>query len=112
MIEAGAIHIIVPGNFPIGCFPSNLEIYKDKASRVYDSNNCIKDLNAFSKLHNKKLREALQSLGQSYPQVSIMYSDYYEAFMTLIDNASSLGKLKQFLFNHHLMHYYFKKKCF
>ncbi|KAL0920112.1 hypothetical protein M5K25_009223 [Dendrobium thyrsiflorum] len=91
VIEAGAIHIIVPGNFPIGCMPSNLEIYKGKASSVYDSNNCIKDLNSFSKLHNKKLQEALQSLGQSYPDVSIMYSDYYEAFMTLIDNASSLG---------------------
>ncbi|XP_020573904.1 acetylajmalan esterase-like [Phalaenopsis equestris] len=91
VIEAGAVHIIVPGNFPIGCFPSFLVNYKGKGAKVYDRNNCIKELNTFSQVHNKKLQKALESLGEAYPHANILYSDYYQAFMNLIDKASILG---------------------
>ncbi|KAG0465520.1 hypothetical protein HPP92_019684 [Vanilla planifolia] len=92
VIEAGGVHVVVPGNFPIGCMPSYLSMAEDMdSSGEYDDLNCLKDLNEFAMLHNNQLQEAINGLKQEYPQAVILYADYYQAFLYLLHNASLLG---------------------
>ncbi|KAF3334453.1 acetylajmalan esterase-like protein [Carex littledalei] len=91
VISLGARQLVVPGNFPIGCSPSYLTLYSTTNSSAYDEKKCLKDYNNFSMYHNKQLKAALVDLRKSNPDVTIIYADYYEAFMHMLDQASSLG---------------------
>ncbi|XP_010918533.1 GDSL esterase/lipase At5g03980 isoform X2 [Elaeis guineensis] len=91
VINMGAIQLVIPGNFPIGCLPSYLTALNSSDPDAYDNRLCLKGPNTFAMLHNLKLQEAIQELRESYPHVVIMYADYYNAFMTLLDNALDLG---------------------
>ncbi|XP_078181581.1 GDSL esterase/lipase At5g03980-like [Carex rostrata] len=91
VISLGARQLVVPGNFPIGCSPSYLTLFSTTASSAYDEKKCLKDYNNFSMYHNKQLKSALADLRKSNPDVIIIYADYYEAFMHMLDQASSLG---------------------
>ena len=59
---------------------------------AYDEKQCLKEYNAFAMHHNKQLQAALQDLRHAYPHVTIMYADYYQAFLHLLDKAPDLGK--------------------
>lgn len=87
----GAVRLVIPGNFPIGCLPGYLTALHSSDSDGYDNKICLKGLNAFAMLHNLELQEAIQELRKSYPRVIIMYADYYHAFLLLLDNALDLG---------------------
>lgn len=87
----GAVQLIIPGNFPIGCLPIYLTALRSSDPDAYDNRMCLKGLNAFATLHNLNLQEAIQELRESYPHVVIMYADYYNAFLNLLDNALDLG---------------------
>jgi phospholipase/lecithinase/hemolysin len=93
VISLGARQLVVPGNFPIGCSPSYLTLFSTTESSAYDEKKCLKDYNNFSMYHNKQLKSALVDLRKSNPDVTIIYADYYEAFIHMLDQASSLGKL-------------------
>ncbi|XP_038977610.1 GDSL esterase/lipase At1g28580-like [Phoenix dactylifera] len=97
VIDMGAVQLVIPGNFPIGCFPSYLTASRSSDPDAYDDRMCLKGLNAFAMLHNLKLQEAIQELRQSHPHVIIMYADYYHAFLHLLDNALDLGFAKNSL---------------
>ncbi|KAF9587425.1 hypothetical protein IFM89_002606 [Coptis chinensis] len=64
LIDLGATRLVVPGNFPIGCSP------------MY---------------HNQYLQDALQQLRLEYPNVAIVYADYYQAAEWVLTNAPQLG---------------------
>ncbi|KAJ3671819.1 hypothetical protein LUZ60_007898 [Juncus effusus] len=91
VINFGARRVVVPGNFPIGCSPSYLTLFSTSDSSAYDEKKCLKDYNNFSMFHNNHLKSALDDLRKTYPDVSIIYADYYEAFMNMLDQASALG---------------------
>ncbi|XP_010929733.1 GDSL esterase/lipase At5g03980 [Elaeis guineensis] len=91
VISMGAGQLVVPGNFPIGCMPSYLAMFYSLDPAAYDEKQCLKEYNAFAMHHNKQLQAALQDLRHAYPHVTIMYADYYQAFLHLLDKAPDLG---------------------
>ncbi|XP_028096584.1 GDSL esterase/lipase At5g03980-like [Camellia sinensis] len=72
VIHYGAVRVIVPGNFPIGCFPIYLTRFQTNDTAVYDEDQCLKELNDFSKYHNDNLRRAIKDLKNEFPNVVIV----------------------------------------
>nr|CAB3489883.1 unnamed protein product [Digitaria exilis]CAB3491618.1 unnamed protein product [Digitaria exilis] len=91
VIELGATQIIIPGNFPIGCSPSYLSLFSGSSAADLDDRGCLKSYNAFAQHHNDQLQAAIDDLRKSNTDVTIIYADYYGAFMHLLDHASILG---------------------
>ncbi|KAK2630710.1 hypothetical protein QOZ80_6AG0549720 [Eleusine coracana subsp. coracana] len=90
VLHMGANRVIIPGNFPIGCVPGYLAM-KTPGSSDYDSMGCLRDMNLFAAKHNARLQRAVASLRSSYPNASIAYADYYNSFLELLSNATTLG---------------------
>ncbi|XP_042390557.1 GDSL esterase/lipase At1g28600-like [Zingiber officinale] len=83
LISLGAKTMLVPGNFPIGCVPVYLDIYKTENVEYYESEtSCIKWLNELSQYHNRLLKEELDRLRKLHPQVKIIYANYYDAMLS------------------------------
>ncbi|KAG5541586.1 hypothetical protein RHGRI_021427 [Rhododendron griersonianum] len=91
IVSYGAVKVVVPGIFPNGCFPIYLTLFQTNDSSAYDKHRCLKDINAFAYYHNEKLLEAIQEFKKEYPDVVIVYGDYYRAFLWLFDHAVELG---------------------
>ncbi|XP_077229797.1 acetylajmalan esterase 2-like [Tasmannia lanceolata] len=91
IINAGAVQIVIPGNFPIGCLPSYLTAFRTNDPGSYDGKGCLKDFNNFANGHNNQLKQVIQELKQEYPRVVFKYADYYNAFLDLLDQAPSIG---------------------
>ncbi|KAG7549415.1 GDSL lipase/esterase [Arabidopsis thaliana x Arabidopsis arenosa] len=84
VIRAGAVNVVVPGNFPVGCFPIYLASFPVKDPKAYDDKGCLKHLNEFAMDHNNQLQEAIASLRKEFPGVAIVYGDYYNAFQYIL----------------------------
>ncbi|KAI8554537.1 hypothetical protein RHMOL_Rhmol05G0106800 [Rhododendron molle] len=97
LINAGATHLFITGVSPMGCLPGYLTLLQNKERMQYDSNNCLRGLDEFSRLHNDHLRQALMELSLVYPRVQIVYGDYYKAFVALLRNSALLGFGKETL---------------
>ncbi|KAG8371467.1 hypothetical protein BUALT_Bualt13G0090600 [Buddleja alternifolia] len=91
IIQAGALQIVVPGNFPIGCFPFGLSALASNDSTSYDEFGCIRSLNNLVLNQNNNLKLAISSLRREFPDVVIIYSDYYNAFLSVLRGAPILG---------------------
>ncbi|XP_011036871.1 PREDICTED: GDSL esterase/lipase At5g03980-like [Populus euphratica] len=91
VIGYGARRVVVPGNFPIGCFPVYLSQFEPNDADAYDEFHCLKELNSFASYHNELLKQTVDELKKNYPDVIIVYGDYYKAFMSIYQNAQSLG---------------------
>ncbi|XP_042032624.1 acetylajmalan esterase-like [Salvia splendens] len=87
-IEMGAVRLVVPGNFPIGCLP----IYKTAFQGApLNEQNCVTELNEFAEYHNKLLQEAILKLKQENPNIVIVYGDYYNAYQDLLRKGKERG---------------------
>ncbi|XP_047961359.1 acetylajmalan esterase-like [Salvia hispanica] len=87
-IEMGAVRLVVPGNFPIGCLP----IYKTTFQGApLNEQNCVTELNEFAEYHNKLLQEAILKLKQENPNIVIVYGDYYNAYQDLLRKGKERG---------------------
>ncbi|KAK3159720.1 hypothetical protein QOZ80_1BG0050250 [Eleusine coracana subsp. coracana] len=91
LIKAGARHLVVPGNLPIGCSSAYLTLHPGKNSSDYDSVGCLKTYNDFAQHHNEVLQQKLRALRRKYPQARIMYTDYYGAAMAFAKNPKQFG---------------------
>ncbi|KAK8258732.1 hypothetical protein V6Z12_D13G007500 [Gossypium hirsutum] len=91
VIGYGATRLVVPGNFPIGCFPVYLTKYQTNDSTAYDELHCLKELNNFSIYHNYLLQQAIAELKEEHPDKTVVYGDYYNAFLWLLSKADLLG---------------------
>ncbi|XP_060219140.1 acetylajmalan esterase-like isoform X2 [Lycium barbarum] len=91
VIGFGATRIIVPGNFPIGCHPIFLTEFMTDNSTAYDEYHCLKNLNNFAIFYNHHLQQAIDELKKEYTNITLIYGDYYNAFLWLLQNAVSLG---------------------
>ncbi|KAM7482276.1 hypothetical protein LguiB_006859 [Lonicera macranthoides] len=91
VIHNGAIRIVVPGNFPIGCLPVYLTLFQTNNSSAYDQHNCLKELNNLSIYQNELLQLAIKELKQENPNTMILYGNYYNAFQWLYRNAQYFG---------------------
>nr|XP_016511140.1 PREDICTED: GDSL esterase/lipase At5g03980-like isoform X2 [Nicotiana tabacum] len=91
IIGFGAVRIVIPGNFPIGCIPNLLTTFLTNNSTAYDYNHCLKDLNHLAILYNDHLQQVIQELKKGHPNIALVYGDYYNAYLWLLKNAASLG---------------------
>ncbi|GAY57458.1 hypothetical protein CUMW_179580 [Citrus unshiu] len=73
VIDFGAVRVVVPGNFPVGCFPIYLTQFRTNDSAAYDQFHCLKGLNNLSFHHNELLQQAIQELKNEHPNVAIIY---------------------------------------
>ncbi|XP_015084759.1 acetylajmalan esterase-like [Solanum pennellii] len=91
VIGLGATRIIIPGNFPIGCITSMLTKFQTNKTTAYDEYHCLKDLNSLARFFNHHLQQAIVQMKKKYPNVILIYGDYYNAYLWLLQNAVSLG---------------------
>ncbi|CAL1403123.1 unnamed protein product [Linum trigynum] len=78
MIKLGAVHFLVPGDFPKGCFPAYLTQFQTTNRSDYDAlTGCLIRHNGVSSSHNAMLRDEIQRVQNLHPDVSIHYADYY-----------------------------------
>ncbi|KAJ3695216.1 hypothetical protein LUZ60_000593 [Juncus effusus] len=92
LIKFGAKTLLVPGNFPIGCMPSYLTTFESQNEEDYEPDTgCIKRLNSFSQYHNAMLNKELDRLRKLYPNVTIIYADYFRASMNIFRDPKKFG---------------------
>ncbi|CAO2191029.1 unnamed protein product [Urochloa humidicola] len=92
LISLGAKKLVVPGNFPSGCVPLYLSIFPSQKEDYYDEQTgCIKWLNEFAEHHNRMLQEELEKLRNLYPDVTIIYADYYGASLNIFQAPLKFG---------------------
>ncbi|KAK1425372.1 hypothetical protein QVD17_20724 [Tagetes erecta] len=81
LIEMGVRTLVVPGNFPVGCFPSTLSIYGSDSEEYDPITGCLTKLNEFVEYHNTMLQAKLDQIRELNPNVTVMYADYYNSIM-------------------------------
>ncbi|KAK9705499.1 hypothetical protein RND81_07G061600 [Saponaria officinalis] len=91
IIRLGATQIAIPGNIPVGCIPMYLSLFKKNDSNIYDELKCLKQHNTHAQFHNHQLQKNVVNLQKRYPNVSIVYLDYYEAFREIFQHANLFG---------------------
>lgn len=92
VIDMGASKMIIPGMFPLGCFPAYVSAaFPAKYTASYDEHRCSIDLNNLTISHNDQLRWGVQQLSQEHQNITILYGDYYTAFIQLLQNAPRFG---------------------
>ncbi|CAK9309105.1 unnamed protein product [Citrullus colocynthis] len=91
VISYGATRVVVPGNFPIGCFPIYLTGFQTNDTSAYDELHCLRDLNGFASYHNEQIKEVIEVVKKENPHTVIVYGDYYNAFLWILRHAFVLG---------------------
>ncbi|XP_073006092.1 GDSL esterase/lipase At5g45910-like [Typha latifolia] len=91
LINLGAVDLVVPGVLPIGCFPLYLTLFPSSNQGDYDQNGCLRRFNNLSTYHNSLLRQALARLQNKYPSTRIMYGDFYNQIMEMVQNPQKFG---------------------
>ncbi|XP_061362052.1 GDSL esterase/lipase At5g45910-like [Gastrolobium bilobum] len=77
LIEEGAVELVVPGNFPIGCNSAVLTVKKSDNKDDYDEFGCLKSCNTLAEYYNEQLKQAIKTLRKKNPQAKIKYFDYF-----------------------------------
>ncbi|KAL1204593.1 GDSL esterase/lipase [Cardamine amara subsp. amara] len=92
LIGMGGRTFLVPGNFPIGCSLAYLTTYQTSNKEEYDPfTGCLTWLNEFSEYYNEQLQAELNKLKKLYPQVNIIYADYYNSLLRLFQEPNKFG---------------------
>ncbi|XP_074365708.1 GDSL esterase/lipase At5g03980-like [Apium graveolens] len=91
VVDLGAERVIVPGVFPLGCFPVYLMLFKSNNESAYDEHHCLIEFNDFIAFHNEYLQQTIITLQKENPNTTIVYADYYKAFKWVLHNAPQLG---------------------
>lgn len=86
------MHLVVPGNLPMGCSSAYLTLHPGRDMSDYDSVGCLKTYNEFAQRHNAMVQQKLQVLRLKYPKARIMYADYYGAAMSFAKNPKQFGE--------------------
>ncbi|XBI16718.1 hypothetical protein VPH35_058929 [Triticum aestivum] len=92
LIKGGAMHLVVPGNLPMGCSSAYLTLHPGRSRGDYDAVGCLKTYNDFAQRHNAMVQQKLQVLRLKYPEARIMYADYYGAAMAFAKNPKQFGE--------------------
>lgn len=88
----GGRTFLVPGEFPIGCSVTYLTLYQTSNKEEYDSlTGCLKWLNKFGEYHSEQLQAELIRLQKLYPHVKIIYADYYNALLNILQEPAKFG---------------------
>ncbi|KAJ3706403.1 hypothetical protein LUZ61_010108 [Rhynchospora tenuis] len=92
IIGLGAKTIVVAGMIPLGCSPMYLTAFQTEQLDEYNSTTgCLNWLNEFSQYHDQLLSDELDKIGDAYPAVTIIYADYYGAYMKMMQSHTQHG---------------------
>ncbi|XP_023637173.1 GDSL esterase/lipase At1g31550-like, partial [Capsella rubella] len=91
LIGMGGRTFLVPGEFLIGCLVVYLTLYQTSNMEEYDSFGCLKWLNKFGEYRDEQLQAELNRLKILNPHVTIIYADYYNALLRLIQEPTKYG---------------------
>ncbi|XP_060216810.1 GDSL esterase/lipase At5g03980-like [Lycium barbarum] len=91
VIQQGATRVLVLGIYPLGCLPLYLTSFPNNNTSAYDNLGCLRNYNDFASYHNRYVNRAIANLQRSFPNVSIVYGDFYGAILTLIRSPSLYG---------------------
>ncbi|XP_060217091.1 acetylajmalan esterase-like [Lycium barbarum] len=91
VIDLGATRIVIPGNFTTGCVPALLTQFMTENSTAYEEYHCLKDSNKLAIFYNHHLQQAIDELKKEYPNTILIYGDYYNAYLWLLQNTVSIG---------------------
>ncbi|KAF5945218.1 hypothetical protein HYC85_015446 [Camellia sinensis] len=85
LLDSGAKYIVVQGLPPVGCLPLCLlmapPLHRDK-------HGCSAIINAAVMIHNEILQAKIENFQRRYPSHSIIYADFFKAFLTILMNPS------------------------
>lgn len=87
-MRKGAKYVVVQGLPPTGCLTLSMYL---APSDDRDGAGCVGTVNKQSYTHNTILKSKLDYLRKQYPQATIVYLDYYNAYMGVIKNARRYG---------------------
>ncbi|PIN09529.1 Carboxylesterase [Handroanthus impetiginosus] len=83
LLANGAKYVVVQGLPSVGCLP----LYMSSSSEHNrDHMGCAATANKAIMLHNKILETKLAKLRKMYPNSSILYADYWNAYLTVLMN--------------------------
>ncbi|PUZ65292.1 hypothetical protein GQ55_3G212100 [Panicum hallii var. hallii] len=91
LINQGAVYIVVPGNPPTGCSPAILTFRLSPNRADYDHIGCLRAVNAVARYHNLLLRAAVGGLRGRYPHARIVFADFYDPIIRILENPSHFG---------------------
>ncbi|KAK9705489.1 hypothetical protein RND81_07G060900 [Saponaria officinalis] len=91
IIDIGATQIVIPGNFPIGCMPIFLTLFKTNDSNMYDEIKCLKEYNGHAQFYNDQLQQTIIELQKNHSDVTIVYMDYFGVLQEILQHAALLG---------------------
>ncbi|CAL1386311.1 unnamed protein product [Linum trigynum] len=92
IIELGAVNILVPGNFPMGCLPFLLNKFPSTNAGDFDpSTGCRTWVNEFVEYHNDLLQRELNRTRELHPNLNIIYVDYYNALLRIYQAPKQFG---------------------
>lgn len=84
--------MVVPGIPPLGCSPPNLALLPSDDLDNYDARTgCLKHFNELSVYHNSLLQDAIKNVRQKYPNVRVIYADFFTPVMDIIESPDMLG---------------------
>ncbi|KAK2973545.1 hypothetical protein RJ640_010600 [Escallonia rubra] len=90
VIQDGAVRVIVPGNFRIGCLPIYLTAFETNDSVAYDGHHCLKSFNNFAMYHNEHLQQAIKELKEEYHNATIVIGGDYDLSLGRMCGAPSV----------------------
>lgn len=100
LIEEGAVELVIPGNFPLGCNAGVLNFVNSKKKEDYDEFGFLIAYNTFAEYYNEQLKNSIETLRQKHPQAKIIYFDYYGATKRLYQAPQQYGVwINYFLFS-------------
>uniref|UniRef100_A0A0E0L4G0 Esterase n=1 Tax=Oryza punctata TaxID=4537 RepID=A0A0E0L4G0_ORYPU len=91
LINQGAVYMVVPGNPPTGCEPALLTQRMSPDRTNYNGHGCLRAINSVAKSHNTLLRAALCRLGGKYSNVKIIFADFYQLIIRVIQELGRFG---------------------
>lgn len=98
MIRQGAARIVYATSTTLGCAPDMLTMLSSNDNTAYDELGCLKAVNNLIQSYNTALRTAFTTLRVTYPNVTILSVDFYNATRSYIVEKSARGKSYTFYF--------------
>ncbi|KAI5080207.1 hypothetical protein GOP47_0005686 [Adiantum capillus-veneris] len=85
LLKRGVKHIVVQGQFPMGCISLYLKTLNGTKT---DKHGCIQSVMQISDRHNHKLKRIVHHLAKKHKHANIVFFDTSAAYVHILDHAS------------------------
>ncbi|KAI3426748.1 uncharacterized protein J3R85_009609 [Psidium guajava] len=93
LLAQGGKYVVVQGLPPCGCFPVSLA---STPTSDRDQHGCCASANAMVTTHNELLQKNLVELQKMYSSATIVYADFWKAYMNILQNHSQYNFAEPF----------------